>query len=308
MKSKIFTKYMCYTVGCGIALKYSLKIKDVNLKMAAVGLLGQVTVDFIFHPVDLVNTRTKYFYLEKLNTITIAKRILSTTGMKGFFRGGSVTLLGSSYAGFVYFYFYKRIKDTLKKILEKEPNLMFLAYSFSSVVSEIIVYSFYYPFDLIKTRILCGQYEYKNFFDGVVQIWDKNNIKLSLKNLYSGFLPSLLLATTSSTLTMFTFEVSRDHYADKAGIKSEELGGMDYFKCALISGIITSFSLNFFEVYTIQKMIHGDNYNFKTFIKPAHFLQSLTSGIMARNLYCIFYTISLFEVLRIYGKVFNVVL
>jgi hypothetical protein len=255
MKLKNFTKYICYTLGCGIAFNYSLNIKDVNMKMAAVGLFGQVTVDFLFHPVDLVNTRTKYFYLEKLNTITIAKRILNTTGMKGFFRGGSVTILGSSYAGFVYFYFYKRIKEALKKILEKEQNLMFLAYSFSSAVSEIIVYSFYYPFDLIKTRILCGQYEYKNFFDGVLQICEKNNIKQSFKNLYGGFLPSLSLSITSTTLTMFTFEVSRDYYADKAGIKSEELGGLDYFKCALISGIITSFSLNFLEVYVIQKMM-----------------------------------------------------
>jgi hypothetical protein len=308
MNTKNFIKYSSFTLVSGIAFQYSLSLKDVNMKMAVAGLLGQVTVDFLFHPIDLVNTRTKYFYMEKLNTITIAKRILNTTGLKGFYRGGSVTILGSSFGGFFYFYFYKKIKEALKIIFEKDKNLYFLAYSLSSVVSELIVYLFYYPFDLIKTRILCGQHEYKNFFDGVSQIWDKNNIKQSIKNLYSGFVPSLLLSTTSITLTMFTFEVSRDFYANKRGITSEEIGGMDYFKCALISGIITSFSLNFLEVYAIQKMIHGDKYTFKQFIKPAHFLQSLTSGIMARNTYCIFYTIALFEVLRMYGKIFDVVL
>lgn len=308
MNSQKIIKYLSYTLVSGLALNSSFKLNDVNLKMAVAGLLGQVTVDFLFHPIDLVNTRTKYFYMQKLNTITIAKRILNTTGLKGFYRGGSVTILGSSFGGFVYFYFYKKIKETMKKILEKDKSLYYLAYSLSSVVSEIIVYLFYYPFDLIKTRILCGQYEYKNFFDGVSQIWDRNNIKQSIKNLYSGFLPSLLLSTTSITLTMFTFEVSRDFYANKSGIASEDVGGLDYFKCALISGIITSFSLNFLEVFTIQKMIHGDKYTFKTFIKPANFLQSLTSGIMARNTYCVFYTIALFEVLRMYGKFFDVVL
>jgi hypothetical protein len=308
LKRSTLTKYLLTAAGVGTCFYLSLNLKDTNWKMATAGLLGQVTADILFHPIDLINTRTKYFYMEKLSTITIAKRIMRTTGLKGFYRGGTVTIMGSSFGGFVYFYFYKRIKEMMKKLLEKEPNMYFIAYSVSSVVSEIIVYTFYYPFDLIKTRILCGQYEYKNFFDGLYQIWDNKNKKQSIKNLYSGFLPSLLLSTSSITLTMFSFELSRDYYARKKNILSSEVGGLDYFKCALISGVLTSFSLNFLEVYTIQKMIHGDKYTFKTFIKPKHFLQSLYSGILARNLYCVFYTIVLFEVLRMYGNIYNVVL
>jgi hypothetical protein len=306
MNNKHILKYFL-SAGVGLlAFKLSLKIEDKNFRMAAAGLLAQVTADFLFHPIDLVNTRTKYFYMEKVKTLTIAKRILNTTGPRGFFRGGTVTIFGSSVSGSVYFYFYKRIKDYMKNLLDKEPNLYFIAYTVSSFVSEVIVYLFYYPFDLIKTRIQTGQYEYKNLFDALNQICDKNDIKLSIKNLYTGFIPSLTLCTTSTTLTFFVFEITRDHFAKKRNISSEEVSGIDYFVCTLITGVVTAFSLNFLEVYTIQKIVHGKDFNFKTFIKPKHFIQATTSGLLARNVYGIFYTVCWLELIKMFGKIYDV--
>jgi hypothetical protein len=308
MNSNRIAKYILTAALGGSAFYYSLRIKDTNFRMAVAGLLGQVTVDFLFHPIDLINTRTKYFYMDNVKTYTIAKRILYTTGPRGFFRGASVTILGSSVSGFVYFYFYKRIKEYMKKILEKDENLFFIAYTVSSFVSEVIVYVFYYPFDLIKTRIQTGQYEYKNFSDAINQICDKRDIVGSFKKLYTGFIPSLTLCTTSTTLTFFTFEISRDHFAHKRNIKSEDVSGMDYFKCCLITGIVTAFSLNFLEVYTIQKIVHGKNFTFKMFIKPKHFIQATTSGILARSSYGICCTIFWLEILKMYGKIYDVTL
>jgi hypothetical protein len=308
MNSKKLSNYFI-TGGIGVlALYSSFKIENKNYRMAVAGLLGQVTADFLFHPIDLVNTRTKYFYMDKVKTLTIAKRIISTTGLRGFFRGASVTILGSSVAGSVYFYFYKRIKEYMKKLFEHDPSLNFIAYTFSSFVSEVIVYIFYYPFDLIKTRIQTGQYEYKNFPDAIRQICHKKDIMGSLKKLYTGFTPSLILCTTSMTLTFFTFEISRDHFAQKRNIKSEDVNGLDYFICSLTTGVVTSFSLNFLEVFTIQKIVHGKNFTIKTFLKPKHFLQATTSGILARNVYGIFYTIFWLEILNIYCKLYDVTL
>lgn len=306
--SKQIIKYTLTISSCFAAFYMSLKVKDKNAKMAYAGLLGQMTTDFLFHPIDLVNTRTKYFFDQNLKSTQVAKRIKSTTGLKGFFRGGSVTLMGSGVGGFIYFYLYKRIKDKMLKGFEKNKNLYFLAYTVSASVSEVIVYLFYYPFDMIKTRIQTGIYNYKHFFDGVGKICDKNDLKSSIVKLYSGFCPSLVLSTSGMTLTFITFEITRDYYAKKSNISSAEVGGWDYFKCSFISGAVSAFSLNFLEVYTIQKIVHGKNYSFRTFMKPKHFLKAATSGLMARSVQGIFYTVCLLEVVRLFGKIYDVTL
>jgi len=170
----------------------------------------------------------------------------------------------------------------------------------------VIKHIFYYPFDLINVRIQTGQYEYKNLSDAINKICDKKDIIGSLKKLYTGFVPSLILCTSSVSLTFFTFEISRDHYAHKRNINSEDVRGLDYFYCSLITGIVNAFSLNFLEVYTIQKIVNGKNFTFKMFIKPKNFLQATTSGILARSSYAIFSVIFWLEILKLYGKIYDV--
>lgn len=305
MNIKSIYKYSSIAIGTGIGLYYSSKIKNSHLRMGIAGLLAQVTTDFVFHPLDLVNTRTKYFYADKLSSFTIINKIKNSTGISGFFRGGSVTILGSSVAGFIYFSVYKKIKDAMKQILEGEANLYFLAYSLASVMSEIIVYAFYYPFDLVKTRIQTGQYIYKNFFDAIQKIWDKDSIFNSFKKLYSGFLPSLTLNICSSFLVFFTFELSRDYIANKKNINSEDIAGFDYLFCTVLAGVVSSTALNFLEVYSIQKIVNPREVSFKSFFKPKN-LYALKSGLLARNLYGILYTIFLLEFIKLYGLIYKV--
>jgi hypothetical protein len=301
-------KYLKYTgiiSLCGIGFYQSLKIKDENYRMGIAGLLGQMTADFIFHPIDLVNVRTKFFFQERLSTLTIAKRIMKTTGILGFFRGGSVTLLGSSLNGFIYFSLYKKIKEGIKALLEKDKGFYFVAYTLASVISEFCVYVVYYPFELVKTRIQSAQYHYKNFFDALQQIWDKNDRKASIKRLYSGFIPSLTLCLSTAFLVFFSFELSRDYFAHKRNIPSCEITGLDYFYCSFISGVVSASMLNFLEVYVIQKMIHGEKVTLREFCKPKN-LYAMKSGIFIRNIYGIFYTIVLLELVKIFGTLYDV--
>ena len=69
---------------------------------------------------------------------------------------------------------------------------------------------------------------------------------------------------------------------------------------------MTAFSLNFLEVYTIQKIVHGKNFTFKMFIKPKNFLQATTSGILARSSLGIFNVIFWLEILNFFGKIYDV--
>jgi hypothetical protein len=192
--------------------------------------------------------------------------------------------------------------------LKKNKNLHFIAYSVSSFISQTTVSFFYYPFDMIKTRIQSGQYEYKNFLEGIRKNFDKNEIINSIRKIYSGFLPSIMLNSSSVTLIFFIFELCRDYYAQKYNIKSSDVSGLDYFKCSFIAGAISAVSLNFLEVFTIQKIIHGDGYSFKTFVKPQHFLKAATSGLLARSVIGIFYTVVWLKILKVFSKIYNVTL
>jgi hypothetical protein len=305
MNSKLF-KYSIITSCLGLTLYSGRKLKDESLRMGIVGLLAQVSTDLVFHPLDLVNSRTKFYYAQNISTITTAKRIINSTGLKGFFRGGTVTLFGSSFGGFLYFALYKEIRDFIKYKLEGNENYFYVAYSLSSIISTFLTYCLYYPFELIKTRIITAQYAYKDIIDGVRKIMIKNNIIKSFGALYQGFTSAALLNSMGSCLTFFTFELCRDYVAGKRGISASEVAGKDYFICTFIAGVTSATLLNFLEVFAIQKMIHGKEVTLKKFLSGKNVRKILTSGLLARNLYGIFYTVFLLEFVKVFGKIYNV--
>jgi hypothetical protein len=304
MSTKIF-KYPAFLVSLSAGLGLSYKITDPKYKMGIIGLLAQVTTDYIFHPLDLINVRTKYYYKQGLSTYTTTKHILLNTGIQGFFKGGTVTLMGSSMSGFIYYFLYTDIRDTVKRKV-KDESKFYIAYSVASIISQLSVCLFYYPFELITTRIQTGQYAYRNFLDGIVQIYNQSERGRFVPNMYKGYLPSMCLNTANAFLVFFTFEVARDYVAKMRGVRNTDVSGLDYFSCTLLAGFVSSTTLNFLEVYTIQRQIHGDSISFKDFLKAQNYRTILTSGLLARNLYGIFYTVFLLEFVNLYGKIFDI--
>jgi hypothetical protein len=304
MNNKIL-KYTAGVLAFSAGLGLTFKLEDPHLKMGIIGLLAQVSTDYLFHPLDLVNVRTKFYYRESQSTYTTTSRILNSTGISGFFRGGSVTLMASSIGGFIYYALYKNIREQIKEKIH-DPKKNYIAYSIASVTSQLVVYIFYYPFELIKTRIQTGQFAYKHFFDGVNKIYAESDKGKFLKNLYLGYIPSMFLSTSTAFLVFFTFEIARDYIAKLRGIKNTDVSGLDYFACTVLAGVVSATTLNFLEVYTIQRQIHGSQVTFREFIRAQNIRTILTSGILARNLYGMFYTIFLLEFVNIYGKIYGV--
>lgn len=335
LKTKNIFKYAIYSGLTFSGIFFSSRVEDKNIRMGIVGLLGQVTTDFIFHPLELVNARTKYFFKEKINALDMSRRIMSTTGFSGFFRGGSITLLGSSFNGFIYFAFYKKFKEFFTKIFatnnnneinkdkdkdngkdnfdinlnntENDKSSNFVVYTLSSIAAELVIYPLYYPFDLIKTRIQIGQNAYFNFFDGVKQILEKSEREGygKIRDLYVGFTPCLMLNICGTFLTFFTFEVSRDYFAKKQNIPAEEIKGLQYFLCSFMAGFVTASSLNFLEVYSIQKVALGKEITFRKFLSVKN-LDAIKSGMLIKMGSGILYTIFILESVNLYGKIFKV--
>ena len=304
-------KNACYTTLTISGIYLTTKIEDKNIRMGVTGLLAQVTTDFIFHPFDLVNTRTKYFFKEKINALDMSRRIYNTTGITGFFRGASVTIQGSSFIGFIYFAFYKKFKEFFHKIFsdenDKEKNSNFLVYTFSALAAELIIYPLYYPFELIGTRIQIGKYTYLNFFDGVKTILNKSERKglRKIKDLYTGFVPCLFLNLSSTFLTFFTFEMMRDYFANKQNIPAEEIKGVQYFLCSFMAGVVKTCTLNFLEVYSIQKISLGKKITFRKFLSVKN-IGAMKSGIFIEISSGILHTIFILESINIFGKIYNV--
>lgn len=299
-------KYSLFSASVLTGLHYTRKIKDRHIRMGVAGLLGQMTTDIVFHPIDVVNTRTKYFFSEKLNVRQMAKKIYIGEGLFGIFRGGTIMLWGSAFSGFVYFSFYRRLKEFLKRKFGEKSSWNSLIYVISAMLTQSVVYPLAYPIDLVKTRVQTGEYKYLNLQEGFKQIFknSKNSGLGVIKDYYTGFTPNYSLNVGASVLVFLTFESTRDFIARRRGIRTHDVRGVDYFICTLVAGTITAITLNFLEVYSIQKCIHGDKISFRKFISKDN-IHALRSGISARLFSGIFYTIMLLESVNVYGRILH---
>jgi hypothetical protein len=300
----ILFKYPVFVLAASSIYVLSYNIQNPYYKIGLVGLLAQMTTDIIFHPIELINVRTKYHYKLGQSTLQTTKSVYNHSGLTGFIRGSSVTLLGSSTAGFIYFTLYKSIKEYIKK--DTDESRYYIAYTIASTVSEFIVFTGYYPFEVIKTRIQSGRFGYKNFFDGVGTIYASSEKGRFVRNMYQGLTSSLLLSISTTFVVFMTFELSRDYLAKKRGVQSSEVRGWDYFFCTLLAGFVSATTLNFLEVYVIHRQVHGNEIRLGEFFNRKNMWNILGSGLGARNLHGIFYTVCLLEFLNFYGDIYNV--
>lgn len=75
------------------------------------GASANVVCELSFHAFDTINTRTKVYHTPISSAMMLLK-IWNKEGVYGFARGISATFYGSLLSGFVYFTFYKYLKDT----------------------------------------------------------------------------------------------------------------------------------------------------------------------------------------------------
>ena len=288
----------------GTCCNYIYKSENKYLKMSCSGVMAQVVSDIIFHPIDLININTKYNFSHKTNSYSTMMKVYRSHGLKGFYIGLDVLVFSSIIYGFSYYTIYKYVKETIITNYKGDDDMKFVAYVLASLAGELILI-FYYPFDMIKTRILSLSVPYKNLIQGLKHVRDKKSLNKTIRNLYSGFIPTTILHSMWSMILFVSFEMCRDYIAKRKEIQSSEVKGWDYFFASCFSGIVTSSFTNVFEVYTIQKQVHGSEITTKSF-KNSHLFFAMRSGIGARMFYGIFYTIVLLENINMFGKMCGV--
>lgn len=151
---------------------------SVHWRHALAGTCATVGVEFATHVIDTMNMQSKV--MVKSSLVSPSGRFLWLQSQAALFKGVTAVVWGYTHSSMIYFYFYGRIKEWLNKrgktSDEKTQNTLWqtMRYSLSaSLVAEFLALWFYYPYDLIKTRMQTSNeiYGYRNLTDAFTKIW-----------------------------------------------------------------------------------------------------------------------------------------
>ena len=153
------------------------KIESSLVRYALAGTAATVSVEVLTHALDTVNMRAKVINGPKMYVLNLLKK----EGVLPLLKGIQPIMYGYIISSFVYFYFYANLKSLISSLfmsnqenspsdgknLESDQEFTLkqtLIKSFAaSAISEILALFFYYPFDLIKTRMQTSYTTYKYF-------------------------------------------------------------------------------------------------------------------------------------------------
>lgn len=289
---------------------YSKDSKHEIIRIGFAGSIAQFITEIVFHPIDVINTRTKaeIAHKDNMNSSKMLRRIATKEGFFGFWHGASSTYYGALLGGLIYFSFYKYMKNHIKKFEDKAGDvggLHLIAYSASSFLGETLYLLFYYPYDLIRTRMqtrLPG-FEYKGPLDGC-RIIMEGKLR-NINRLYVGATPSFVLNVSNTTILFTVLESMREYFLKKNNLTSvSQLSIYTYLLCSVSAGVISGAATNILEVITIHKQV-DPKFNLKSFIREQGF-KVFTQGLLARVIVNVCHSVMLFYVVDEISKVFNV--
>jgi Mitochondrial carrier protein len=133
------------------------------VRMGAAGSLTVLIGESSFYFIDAVNTRSKILH-HNTPFYKMLTDIVKTEGIrKGLYKGYSASFYGSMMYGAIYFYLYKGLKVYMKKQMDgpSSAGMKAAIYASASTIAECVALSIYYPFELIKVRLLTKNDHYQ---------------------------------------------------------------------------------------------------------------------------------------------------
>lgn len=182
-----------YTTICWNARNWNNEV----MRMGVAGSMAIGTVEAMFHFVDTVNIKSKASEKESHSTMTMVRKIWASEGVVGFGRGIGAAVYGNYTAGFLYFVFYKWLKNNMSEL----GGFKALIAGFIAETTAILIK---FPFDLIKCRLQSVNYifKYSDWTHGIRKEYRLNGVT----GLYSGVFPYLLTYTTFTALQFSIYE------------------------------------------------------------------------------------------------------
>ena len=129
---------------------YGPHFQDPCVRYTLAGTVTMMFTESMTHAIDTVNTRSK---LAKNNDFK-SYRMIMNEGISSLTKGIQPVLYGYFFASIAYFYTYSNLKIWLKSnYFEDDFKGKVVPVFVSAMVGEAVSLLFYYPFDLIKTRM-----------------------------------------------------------------------------------------------------------------------------------------------------------
>lgn len=175
------------------------------------GYLTSSTVRLIVHPIDTIKARMQVIkgrvvFGQRASATfrSLFRETFKTDGIRGLYRGFGVTLLVGGPATALYFHVY----DKSKRFLSEKTGLKnsFLLGFLSGIMAEVVSCVLWVPIDVLKERMqvmsLLKTYEYRNTFDAIKQISNKEG----LRSLYRAYGATILSFGPFTGISMATYD------------------------------------------------------------------------------------------------------
>lgn len=124
---------------------------------------------------------------------------------------------------------------------------------FSSVIAEIVALVLYYPYEIVKVRMVAKneQYQYRSIPDAFQKMYAQNG----MQGMYKGSSHFLVNYVLSYSIQMVIYETYMDLKKAKYGLENFKKKENRYvIEAALLGGFLSGLLMNSFECIVVLRM------------------------------------------------------
>jgi len=255
----VFSGTMYYTFHEGP------RLENKCFKYALAGTVATVFVEFMTHALDTINMKTKIINGPRIYVYQLIKK----EGFGPLFRGVQAVFYGYLFSSLIYYYLYARLRQSFQQRCQDEPSFLqtiFAAFS-SSAFAELIALFFYYPYDMIKTRMQTRNehYKYANLVDAFLKINSEGKVTSILRRapfFYRGmsFYGSAYILFVAIEFSLFETILRYMEQLQGAGVAAEGEhfhSRLNVIVAAFLAGSIGGFATNGLEFIAVNKQAHA---------------------------------------------------
>lgn len=223
--------------------------KSVLISFLSGTISGSIS-KLLTHPMDTIKAKMQVYQDKKFEGImSIFKKTYSEEGIKGFYKGINISVVGSIPASGLYFGSYEYAKKNLLKgdFFKKHEAVSHLI---GGMFAEAISCIFWVPIDIIKERRQVQSnlktYEYKGDLNALTTILKTEGIK----GIYKAYFATIGSFGPTTALYFMFYEKSKgyfvknDHEAYLQSIKENKVIKLNFYQsiiCSMFASGLSSF-------------------------------------------------------------------